>query len=83
MPSLFRYFSSEHAEAFVQRGEVLFRTLSYFRDYEDNGVRSDECEGTLVHLPKDGLKLTRVGTGEVVEVPHTMESTVKEDNNFV
>jgi len=39
--SLFRYMSAEYAEAFVRRGEILFRSLSYYRDYEDDGVRGD------------------------------------------
>ena len=80
---LFRYMSKKHAEAFVDRGEVLFRALSYYRDYEDKGVRSDEFEGTRVHRPREGLKLTKVSTGEVVSVPHTFESTVREDDIFV
>ena len=83
MPPLFRYFSEKNARAFVDRGEVLFRALSYFRDYEDNGVRADEHEGTLVHLPKEGLKITNVESGEVVDLPHRMESTSKGDEIFV
>lgn len=83
MPPLFRYFSNQHAEAFVERGEVLFRSLSYFRDYEDAGVRSDEYEGTLVHLPSDGLKVNKIATGEVVALPHRMESSAKEDEIFI
>jgi hypothetical protein len=81
--SLFRYISAEYAETFVHRGEMLFRALSYYRDYEDEGVRSDEFEGTRLHLPLDGLKATKVAIGEVVSVPHTFESTAKEDDIFV
>ncbi len=55
MPSLYRYFSEKHAHAFVQKGEVLFRALSYFRNYEDGEVRGDKFEGTLVYLPDNGL----------------------------
>ena len=75
---LFRYYlSSEYADAFVRNGEVLFHALSYFRDYEDDGVRADECEGTLVHLPKQGLKVRLTKTGEEVPVPYTFESSRK------
>ena len=80
---LFRYLSPEYAEAFVRNGEVLFRTLSYFRDYEDDGVRADEYEGTLVHLPKQGLKARLAETGEEVPVPYTFESSAREDEIFV
>ena len=83
MPKIFRYFSAKNAAAFVERGEVLFRALSYFRDYEDEGVRADEREGTLVHRPTDGLQITRVPTGEKVVLQHRLESTAKEDDIFV
>lgn len=84
MHQLFRYFSSaKDAAAFVEKGEVLFRALSYFRDYEDEGVRADEHEGTLVHRPFRGLEITRVPTEEKVVLPHKLESTAKEDDIFV
>lgn len=81
--SLFRYISVEHAEALVYRGEVLFRSLAYYRDYEADGVRGDEFEGTRLHLPLDGLKLTKVASGEVASVPYAFESTANEDDIFV
>ena len=80
---LVRYFSEEYGRRFVQDGEVLFRALSYFRDYEDEGVRSDGLEGTLVHLPKDGLRAKLTETGQEVALPYTFESTAKEDDIFV
>lgn len=83
MTSLFRYISPNYADAFVRRGEMLFRSLSYYRDYENDGVRSDEFEGTRAHLPIDGLKVTMTGTGEVVSLPYTFESTAREDDIFV
>lgn len=83
MPPLVRYFSKANGQAFVAHGEVLFRALSYFRDYEDNGVRADEHEGTLVHKPLGGLQVNLVSTGAVVDLPHRMEATAKEDDIFV
>lgn len=83
MPSLFRYLNHELTEAFVYNGEMLFRALSYFRDYEDEAVRADEYEGTLVHLPKSGLKVRKVKTGEEISLPYTFESSVHEDEIFV
>lgn len=67
----------------MERGEVLFRSLSYFRDYEDAGVRADEYEGTLAYRSDDGLKLKLISSGEEVSVPYTLESTAKEDAIFV
>lgn len=83
MLTLVRYFSEENARRFLDQGEVLFRALSYFRDYEDDGVRSDEFEGTLVHLPKKGLCATIVASGQQVDLPYTFESTAREDDIFV
>ena len=83
MPPLIRYFSEKNARAFIEHGEVLFRALSYFRDYEDEGVRADPHEGTLVHRPHDGLQVTKVETGEKGVLPHRLESTAKEDEIFV
>jgi hypothetical protein len=85
MSSLYRYLSERHLENFLQSGEMLFRSLSYYRDYEeDNGVRSDELEGTRVHLPKEGLKLNLVETGQEVLLPnHRFESTANENDIFV
>ena len=83
MFKLFRYLSPEYAEAFIRDGAVLFRSLSYYRDYEDDGVRADEYEGTLVHLPKQGLKVRLVKTGEEVLIPYTFESSAREDEIFV
>lgn len=80
---LFRYLSPQYAEAFVNNGEMLFRALSYYRDYEDDGVRADEYEGTLVHLPKQGLKARLVETGVEVPLNYTFESSVREDEIFV
>jgi hypothetical protein len=80
---LIRYFSEKNARAFAEHGEVLFRALSYFRDYEDDGVRADPHEGTLVHRPHDGLQITKVKTGEQGVLPHRLESTAKEDDIFV
>ena len=83
MPPLVRYFNEDNARAFVEEGAVLMRALSYFRDYEDDGVRSDEFEGTLVHRPLEGLRVKLQATGEEVLLPHTFEATAKEDQIFV
>ena len=68
IPSLLRYVSQKYVESFVA-GEVLFRSLSHFRDLEEDGVRGDKFEGTRAHRPKDGLKANIVGTGETIELP--------------
>lgn len=83
MPPLIRYFSENNAGAFVEEGEVLMRTLSYFRNYEDQGVRADQHEGSLVHHPAKGLIVTKTATGEEIALPHRLESTIKEGKIFI
>lgn len=83
MPPLVRYFPAEYAHAFIERGEVLLRSLSYFRDYEDDGVRSDENEGTLVHHPREELRVTLVASGEQLQLPHRFEATAREGDIFI
>jgi hypothetical protein len=83
VPILYKYLPSKYVDAFVRRGEVLFRTLSYFRDYEDAQIRGDEFEGTRLYRPKDGLEITLVGTQEKRVLPHSFESTAIENDIFV
>lgn len=68
--SLFKYFSElKYAESFLD-GELLFRSLSYFRDHEDNNVRSDKNEGTSVFRPVAGLTVNNL----------TQKTTVRLEN---
>ena len=83
MQSLYKYLPEKYVESFVNKGEVLFRSLSYFRDYEDAQVRGDEFEGTRHYLPEKGLDITYVATEEKDKLPHAFESTVHEDDIFV
>jgi hypothetical protein len=58
--SLFKYFSERKwADAFLD-GQVLFRSLSYFRDYEDGNIRGDCKEGTATFRPPAGLVINNL-----------------------
>ncbi len=83
MQSLYKYLPTEHADSFVHKGEVLFRPLSYFRDYEDAEVRGDQFEGTKLHRPKQGLEITMTKTQEKITLPHSFESVASENEIFV
>jgi len=83
--ALYKYFSEhELAEAFLD-GKVLFRSLSYFRDYEDKKVRQDQNEGTAIFRPEGGLIVNNLTQGKTFTLPagHAFESTVKLDEIFV
>jgi hypothetical protein len=56
--SLYKYYAERKwGEAFLN-GELLFRSLSYFRDLEDGSVRGDGNEGTSIYRPNGGLVVT-------------------------
>lgn len=53
MPSLYKYIPATYAQTLVQRGELLFRNLTYFRQYEGR-VRGDPYEG--IHKDHPGTE---------------------------
>ncbi len=83
MSSLYKYLPAKYVDDFVHKGAVLFRSLSYFRDYEDAQVRGDEFEGTRLHRPQNGLEITLTAKQQKVVLPHSFESTANEDDIFV
>jgi len=81
--SLYKYLPEQYAGPFLREGALLFRALSYFRDYEDAQVRGDEFEGTKVYRPTHGLEVTLVETQQKVMLSHSFESSAHEDDIFV
>jgi hypothetical protein len=80
--SVYKYFSEqEHAEAFLD-GQMLFRSLTYFRDNED-AVRGDEYEGTSKFLPDGGLVVHNQTQGTTFTLQMAFESSVKAREIFV
>jgi hypothetical protein len=75
---LFKYLPSKYLDAFVKSGELLFRSLSYFRNYEELQVRGDRFEGKRLFHPEQGLGLTKTETGEKVLLPWAFESSVQD-----
>jgi hypothetical protein len=82
--SLYRYYSDrKRAEAFLD-GELLFRSLSYFRDYEDKNVRGDQNEGTAIFRPEGGLIINNQTQGKTFTLPrHAFESAANQEEIFV
>ncbi len=83
MTSLYKYLPEQYVCPLLREGAVLFRTLSYFHDYEDAQVRGDEFEGTKLYRPTNGLEVTLVATQEKIVLPHSFESSAHEDDIFV
>ena len=82
--SLYRYFDETRwAEAFLS-GDILFRSLSYYRDYEDEEIRRDVYEGNAIFRPEPGLLIHKESQAHSILVPDSsFESIVKGDEIFV
>lgn len=82
---LYKYLSEEaFASAMIEKGQIFFRPLSYFRAFEDDRVRGDPDDGKLRYEPEAGLKLTKQ-SGEVVELPPgwRFRASVRAENTYV
>jgi hypothetical protein len=81
---LYKYFTERKwADAFLD-GEVFFRSLSSFRDYEDENVRQDKNEGTAVFRPVGGLIVNNHTQGKTFNLPnYAFESTANQEEVFV
>jgi hypothetical protein len=81
---LYKYFSERKwAEAFL-RENLLLRSLSYFRDHEDNEVRGDHNERTVVFRPEGGLVINSLTQGTTMTLPGpAFESSAKQEEIFV
>jgi hypothetical protein len=82
--SLFKYYGDRRwAEAFLD-GSLMFRSLAYFRDYEDRNVRGDRNEGTSIFRPAGGLTIHNHTQARSFTMPqHGMTSTADQQEIFV
>jgi hypothetical protein len=81
--SLYKYFTQDKwAEAFLD-GQILFRSLAYFRDLEDKEVREDRNEGVSVYNPTAGLQINNQTQGkEFTMLGFSFEARVKQKEIF-
>lgn len=73
----------KYLNGFLKNGELLFRSLSYFQDYEDTD-RGDMFEGARLYKPTTGLEITKSETGEKILLPEaTFKSHISTDDIFI
>jgi len=81
--SLYKYYDQQQwADAFFD-GKLRFRSLSYFRDYEDEQVRGDKNEGKMIFSPEGGLVLNNQTQGYTGTIPWKFTATVRLEEIFV
>lgn len=56
--TLYKYLPRRYAATMIDRGELMFSTLAWFQNYEDD-QRGDRFEGTRKYFPVGGLDVTR------------------------
>lgn len=62
---LYKYLHSKFADDVVKKGDLLFRNLSYFRQYEDNR-RGDPLEGFHRDNPDNDITISDPDTGRII-----------------
>jgi len=81
---LYRFFDQIEWAEQMMRGSFRFRTLAYYRDYEDQEVRGDHSEGTSVYRPASGLEIqNHTQRNKSVHPDSAFESEVKAGEIFV
>ncbi|HXK40266.1 MAG TPA: hypothetical protein VJ837_05525 [Candidatus Paceibacterota bacterium] len=56
---LSRFFDQVQWAEKMMHGSMRFRSLAYYRDYEEQAARGDGNEGTSVFRPDAGLPITK------------------------
>jgi hypothetical protein len=82
MSTLYKYLPSKHVPAFLDRGEILFRNLTYFRQYEGK-VRGDVYEGIHMDHPGTDIVLKNLTRGGQVIGKFSFLNSTNSDLVFV
>lgn len=81
---LYRFFDDVKWAEQMMEGVMRFRSLAYYRDYEEQEVRGDGNEGRSVYKPEGGLPLTnQTQRVHSVQPDTSFESDVKAAEIFV
>lgn len=80
---IYKYLPREYLNSVLNDGAFLFRSLSYFQDYEDSEIRGDQFEGINKYNRKDGLEINNLTTGSKVKENWTFKSMVDAENIFI
>jgi len=80
--TLFKYLPCQYAEAVIKKEKLLFRNLSYFRQYEDR-LRDDPIEGIHVDSPEKGLTITNLTQGFSITGNFSFLNSIDQNRVFI
>ena len=79
---LYKYLPSKYVNSVVRKGDLLFRNLSYFRQYEDN-QRGDPFEGFHRDNPDNDITINNLSTGKVIKGDFSFLNSTNTDLIYV
>lgn len=80
--SIYKYLPSKFREEFINKGDILFRNLTYFNNYEDNNKRGDVFDGGIYHNPINGFEVKNITQSKEVKLKNSF-SYIDTDDIFV
>lgn len=81
---LYKYIPSKYLDKVLSDGALLFRSLSYFQDFEEQKVRGDQYEGKLKYTGGDkGLRINNETTGKSFDLSASFISSADSENIFI
>lgn len=79
---LYKYLPSQYVDAVLKRGELLFRNLSYFRQYECE-QRGDPLEGHHKDNPDNDIVITNLSMGSKIKGDFSFLNLTDTDHIYV
>lgn len=77
---IYKYLSSKYIDDFVFKGNILFRNLTYFNNYEDNMKRGDVLDGAVYYKTDDGFEIFNASQNKSIKVK---ESFINIDTDII
>ncbi len=79
---LYKYLPSQYVDNVLNKGDLLFRNLTFFRQYKDE-QQGDPLEGHHRDNPDEGVVLTNLTTGKKTEGDFSFLNSTNSDLIFV
>ena len=79
---VYKFLPSEYIEPVYRQGQLLFRNLTYFRQFEDK-TRGDHLEGHHRDNPDNNIQITNLRTGTTQSGDYSFLNTTDTDEIFV